>query len=186
MKTTLRKEVLQKLTAMTAMQHEQQSKQIHTQVLGLSTIKYAKIIAITMAAGTEVQTRVLIEAFWRMGKQVAVPKCNPQTRQMQFYLITSFTQLETVYMQLQEPIPQKTVAVAREDIDVMIVPGVVFDKKGYRIGFGGGYYDRYLSDYTGATVALAFDVQIYPEVPSAVHDVPIDAIITATTIITCK
>ena len=76
-----------------------------------------------------------------------------------FDLLLSYDNLETVYMDLLEPIIEETVSVAKNEIDLQIVPGVVFSDEGYRIGFGGGYYDRYIMDYKGATLSLAFECQ---------------------------
>jgi len=60
----------------------------------------------------------------------------------------------------------------------LIVPGLVFNEKGYRIGFGGGFYDRFLADYHGKTVSLAFDFQVMKEIPTESFDLPVQIIIT--------
>lgn len=104
---------------------------------------------------------------------------------MFFYAIENFGQLENVYMNLREPIVEETQLVVAEQIDIMIVPGVVFDKKGFRIGFGGGYYDRYLERYNGVTISLAFDTQIVNSVPIEPHDLPVDIIITVNERMNC-
>jgi 5-formyltetrahydrofolate cyclo-ligase len=97
---------------------------------------------------------------------------------MQFYEISSFDQLEIVYMQLHEPNPNKTNKVESENISYLIVPGVVFDLSGFRIGYGGGYYDRFLSNYDGPTISIAFDEQLIEIVPSENFDVPVQLLIT--------
>src|SRR5690625_7737713 len=73
---------------------------------------------------------------------------------MVFYQIENFNQLEVVYYNLLEPKPQETKPVEKNSIDLIVVPGVVFDKVGYRIGFGGGYYDRFLADYKNEPVSF--------------------------------
>lgn len=179
-KSTLRKRILQDLNKLDITVHNEYSKHIHRKVLVEEKIKKAQVIGITLSSLPEVDTWDLIENLWAMGKQVAVPKCEPKTRRMTFYKITSFNQLEIVYMKLKEPIPSLTKRVEATQIDVLIVPGVVFNKEGYRIGFGGGYYDRFLSDYNGSTFALAFESQIVNELPIEAFDLPVQCILTET------
>jgi 5-formyltetrahydrofolate cyclo-ligase len=141
-------------------------------------MRHSKIVGITMSAFPEVDTWQLINHLWSLGIQVAVPKCHPKTRDMQFYEITSFDQLEVVYHKLHEPIPHLTNKVDVTDISYLIVPGIVFDRFGYRIGFGGGYYDRFLQKYKGPTLSLAFDEQVISTVPKENHDRAVDVILT--------
>jgi len=184
-KKSLRKKTIHTLNEMDPPVHLFKSEQIHKKVLIEETLKNAKIVGITLSAFPEVETWSLVEKIWANGKQVAVPKCNPIDRTMQFYIIDSFDQLEMVYMKLKEPIPDLTTKVDASNIDVLIVPGVVFDKYGYRIGFGGGYYDRYLSGYGGQTISLAFDCQIVESVPVEPYDLPVKCILTETKRIQC-
>lgn len=149
-------------------------------------IKKAQVIGITLSSFPEVDTWELIEELWARGKQVVVPKCNPSTRSMTFYQIDSFDQLEVVYMNLQEPIPALTQKVIPSNIDMLIVPGVVFISTGYRIGFGGGYYDRFLSDYNNTTLSMAFDCQVVETIPVEEYDLPVKWILTETRIIECS
>ena len=185
-KAVLRKEILGSLKQMDPKLHYSKSNQIHISLLKEESIQNAEIIGITLSSFPEVGTWELIEKLWTAGKQIAVPKCRPSTRAMDFYIIETFDQLETVYMKLKEPIPHITKKVEAAQIDVQIIPGVVFDCKGYRIGFGGGYYDRYLSDYRGTTIALAFDCQIIDRVPSEHFDIPVSCILTETKKIVCS
>ena len=109
----------------------------------------AKTIGITLSMENEVNTYPIIEKAWKEGKRVVVPKCNKETRTMSFRQISNFDQLETVYMNLREPIPALTEEVNADEIDLQIVPGVAYTERGERIGYGGGYYDRYLVHYKG-------------------------------------
>ena len=179
-KSTLRKQILQKLSKLDITVHNEYSNHIHRKVLVEEKIKNAQVIGITLSSFPEVDTWELIEKLWALGKQVAVPKCEPKTRRMTFYEITSFNQLEIVYMKLNEPIASLTRPLDAAQIDVLIVPGVVFNKKGYRIGFGGGYYDRFLSDYNGWTFSLAFESQMVDELPIEQFDLPVQCILTET------
>lgn len=144
-----------------------------------------KTIAITISNKQEVDTKEIIESLWNHKKKVVVPKCNSVDRSMNFYEINNFNQLENVYMDLLEPNPKCTHLVSPDHIDCIIVPGIVFDKKGYRIGYGGGYYDRYLTQFKGMLISLAFNIQIRNSVPVEEFDIPVDLILTETDRIDC-
>jgi len=185
-KSTQRKEMLHTLNHLSPQIHEFKSNQIKRKLLIEEIVKQAEIIGITLSSFPEVETWGIIKDLWDQGKGVVVPKCNPSTREMTFYEITSFDQLEVVYMKLKEPIPAVTRKINPSVIDLLIVPGVVFDKSGYRIGFGGGYYDRYLSHYRGITISLAFDCQVIESVPVQQFDLPVKYIVTESKLIQCS
>jgi 5-formyltetrahydrofolate cyclo-ligase len=138
----------------------------------------AKTIGITLSKQPEVDTYQIIHKAWELGKQVAVPKCLPNEKKLSFRIITEFSQLESVFYGLLEPIVDVTTEVVPEQIDLLIVPGLVYIKEGYRLGFGGGYYDRFLQYYKGNTLSLAFDCQVVPSIPIEKHDKPVSKIIT--------
>ncbi|MGE7807914.1 5-formyltetrahydrofolate cyclo-ligase [Lysinibacillus capsici] len=185
-KTTLRNTVRQALATMTDEDYHRQSLAVLNKVLQEPYIIEANTIGMTISNKPEVDTILIIEALWKLGKKVAVPKCHPKTREMSFYAIESFAQLETVYMHLREPIPAKSEFVDANEMDIIVVPGVVFDPYGYRIGYGGGYYDRYVLNYNkGKLMSLLFDEQIIDCVPTEAHDCPVDIIVTPTKRIDC-
>ncbi|WKT75328.1 5-formyltetrahydrofolate cyclo-ligase [Lysinibacillus fusiformis] len=185
-KTTLRNKVRETLAIMNEEVYRRQSKAVVQRVLQEPYIIEANTIGITISNQPEVDTILLIEELWQLGKKVAVPKCHPKTREMTFYAIESFAQLETVYMHLREPIPERCELVDANEMDIILVPGVVFDRLGYRIGYGGGYYDRYVLNYKkGKLMSLLFDEQIVNRVPTEEHDCPVDIIVTPTERIDC-
>lgn len=186
-KTSLRNKVREALSNMSATTYREQSFAIARRVLQEPYIIEANTIGITISNKPEVDTIHLIEALWKLGKTVAVPKCNAKTREMSFYAIESFALLETVYMHLREPIPEISEFVDANEMDIILVPGVVFDTQGYRIGYGGGYYDRYVLHYKkGKLMSVLFDEQLYEQVPVETHDYPVDLIITPTKRIDCE
>lgn len=185
-KEELRQQIHAVLKSMSDNQYHVYSATICEKVLQERLIIEGKTIAITISNKPEVDTTPLIEALWKLGKRVAVPKCNAKTKDMYFYVFQNFSELEMVYMHLREPIPALTEHVEAADIDVMIVPGVVFDESGYRIGYGGGFYDRYLTNYNGELIVLAFDEQVISNVPTESHDLPVNLIITQTREIDCQ
>ncbi|MDZ7834585.1 MAG: 5-formyltetrahydrofolate cyclo-ligase [Alkalibacterium sp.] len=87
-------------------------------------------------------------------------------------------QVEKGYSDLIEPIVTETTRVDAESIDLMIVPGVIFTPSGYRIGYGGGYYDRFLKDFSNTTVSLLHSNQLVESFPVEPHDIPVQYLIT--------
>ena len=185
-KQTIRKQMIATLNELSLEEHAQLSRKIKDRIIQSTEFNKAGIIGITVSRYPEVDTRLIIEAAWSMGKQIAVPRCKSNTREMDFRLLTSFDDLESVYMDLLEPIVMKTVSVSKEQIDLQIVPGVVFSSEGYRIGFGGGYYDRYMVDYKGETISLCFESQTGYDVPVEQHDMPVSKMITESRSINCQ
>ncbi|WP_237150330.1 5-formyltetrahydrofolate cyclo-ligase [Planococcus maritimus] len=174
----LRKSVIGRMGQLTTSQHASMSTAILENLLDDPDFQKAETIGVTVSRWPEIDTIPLIEACWRLKKRVAAPKCFAKDRTMDFRLFDHLDQLEVVYMNLQEPIEAQTEAIGPANIDLLIVPGVVFTESGYRIGFGGGYYDRYLSGFSGKTCSLAFDFQVTDDLPVESHDIPVDGIIT--------
>lgn len=185
-KKQLRNDMLRKLNKFSKREYANLSHLIHERLFMTAEFNDSRIIGLTMSRFPEVETRPIIEKAWKMGKKIAVPKCHPVTREMDFRILTSYDDLEIVYNGLLEPIENKTESVAKHKIDSQIVPGVIFSEEGYRIGYGGGYYDRYMVDFVGKVVSLAFDVQLTSVLPIEMHDIPVGKIITETNIIDCK
>lgn len=185
-KKELRTMVRRDLLSLSPEQHKIKSDMIHNKVINMEEIKKATIIGITISNIPEVETKKLIESLRKQGKEIAIPRCNSKTREMAFYIYEDENQLETVYMDLKEPIPSLTTEISSNEIDVMITPGIVYDQKGFRIGYGGGYYDRYLTNFENPTISMAFEVQIVEKVPTDAYDLPICKLITEERIINCK
>ncbi|WP_046178802.1 5-formyltetrahydrofolate cyclo-ligase [Domibacillus tundrae] len=184
-KKEMRKMIKQRLAAMDRPVYEQKSFDIAAKMYALAEWKHAKTIAITVSADFEVDTWQLIRFAWLTGKIVCVPKCSPDTKSMQFYQLEKFSDLEKVYADLYEPNPEKATPIFSNQLDLVVVPGLLFDQKGFRIGFGGGYYDRFLSSYEGQTISLAFSIQLLETLPVEKYDLPVQKIVTDEEIIIC-
>ena len=184
-KKFIRNQVRQSLQTIDSEQYKLSSLLIKERLLREPSILKGNTIAITISNKREVDTKEIIESLWGLKKKVVVPKCEPVDRSMNFYEIENFHQLENVYMDLQEPKPESSQLVKASQIDCIIVPGIVFDNKGYRVGYGGGYYDRYLTQFNGIMISLAFDIQLVMDVPKENYDIPIDLILTETKRIDC-
>ncbi|MCM3566614.1 5-formyltetrahydrofolate cyclo-ligase [Neobacillus mesonae] len=185
-KKTIRKKVKEILSRLSKPLYEDYSYKIGLRLYEDEIWKQADIIGITVSKQPEVDTYQIIRKAWETGKTIVVPKCIPNEKKLSFHIITEFSQLESVFYGLLEPIPEITKEVKPEQIDLLIVPGLAYTREGYRIGFGGGYYDRYLTSYTGNTVSLAFNEQIIPQFSVEEYDLPIAKIITPTEVIKTK
>lgn len=182
-KKELRTGMIKRLNEVTVKDRDTKTKQIIEKLISSPDWKNANTIATTMPMQHEIDTTLFIQACWRLHKNVVVPKCNHKTKEMQFFNITSFEQLETGYFGIQEPIESLCKKINKDEIDLIVVPGVAFTARGDRLGYGGGYYDRYLSNYAGNLIALAYDLQIVQKLPIEAHDQRIPLIFTETSVI---
>src|SRR5699024_7963953 len=153
-------------------------KQLLFQLTQFNCWERASAIGITASQKIEWDTKIIIETAWSQNKKVYVPKCYPEKKQLIFYELDSFNQLENGYANILEPNPNVTFSANKEQIELLLVPGVLFDRRGYRIGFGGGYYDRFLQDFPNKTVSLASEYQMAESLPNSPFDIPIQQILT--------
>lgn len=165
---------------------DEKAEKIHTQIYQQSWWRQAESVAVTVSTPYELDTRAIIAAAWDSKKRIVVPKCFPKTRHLDFREITHWNQLEQVFYDLYEPKLSETMAVKKSDIDLILVPGLLFDSQGYRVGFGGGYYDRFLENCSALKVAQALDSQIFDHVPVEPHDIAIDVIVTPSEVMICS
>ena len=131
----------------------------------------AKIVGAYFATGSEVKTDLLIGEARRLGKVVALPRTEGDM--INFYEMSSTNELVAGRFGIMEPLP----AHPARRMDLLVVPGIAFDKKGCRLGYGKGYYDRYLSEKKPQfTIGLAYNFQLLESLPHNTHDVQLDAI----------
>lgn len=138
-------------------------------------------ISCYMALGTEVQTVPLIELALAQGKRVAVPKVGAQQRELELYWITSVSEgFRPGPFGILEPTGEAGARASVTEIELFLVPGVVFDEEGWRIGFGKGYYDRLFlrAGSRACRIGLAFEFQVVPRCPHGPHDVPMHYVVT--------
>ncbi len=145
-------------------------------ILGSDLYQNASAVLLYAAIRSEVNLNAVITAALTDGKQVALPRiCSEGV--MHFYLITSLQDLAEGTMQIAEPDKHCPLYTPPED-SLMLVPGIAFDKEGYRIGWGGGYYDRYLPVFCGVTAGITREAQFTSKIPHEPHDRAVDHIIT--------
>ncbi len=160
-KQGIRKQIRRLRDGQTPEEIFEKSRMICERIAGTEQFQKAECIYTYVGCKNEVMTQTLIETAWRLGKRVAVPKvCG---RDMVFGLLTDFAQLKEGYFGIPEP---EELIPAGEEEALMIMPGVAFDRLRRRVGYGGGFYDRYLAAHTHhMTIAAAFEFQVLEEVP---------------------
>lgn len=134
----------------------------------------------------EADTAVIIEESLKRGRRVALPRVSGK-RRMEFYFIKSPEDLKPGFMGIKEPGPWCPKAPPPCEETLVLMPGVAFDRSGTRAGYGGGYYDTYLEGNTECMkAALAYSVQIAPEIPAVPTDIKVDMIVTEEELIICS
>lgn len=127
-------------------------------------------------AKREVETRLLMQQAWNEGKKVAAPRVDGNGI-MHYYYLNSLDELEPGSFGIMEP--KENCRICELEEGLMLMPGVAFDENCHRVGYGGGYYDRYLEKHPGLLhIALAFEFQMFPEVPFEDHDILPELIVT--------
>lgn len=175
-KSEIRKLIFQKRKEASTEYLKEASEIICKKIISLEVFQQANTIYAYMDCRNEVMTAMVIEDAWRLGKKVAVPKV--EGKEMNFYLIDSYDNLKLGNFQIREP---ENCPKAEDENALMIMPGVAFDTNGHRIGYGGGYYDRYLAVHKQLkTAAVAFDFQMLENLPTEPTDILPQMILTET------
>ncbi len=160
---------------------QQNSERICDTFLGLQEYNDAQVVFAYIDCKNEVQTKKVIEQCWKDGKKVAVPKVLGDY--MKFYEINSYDDLEDGYFGIREPRYEQLQETVCED-GLIILPGVAFDDAKHRVGYGGGFYDRYLELHPHMKkIAFAFEFQMFSQVPFEPFDILPERIITENRII---
>ena len=150
---------------------------ITANVRKLYQYRSAQTILIYMSTEIEVNTIDIIKNAWEDGKRVAVPRCIPDTRQMEFHYIESFDQLSKGAFSVLEPSTELPM-VTEFDRCLMILPALSLDYLGYRLGYGKGYYDRFLSRFEGNMVGICYSECVQRSLPHGRFDRPVELLVT--------
>ena len=179
MKKEMRKQILEKRNSLTKEEIKEKSKLIEEKLFSLPEYKKAKTVSFFVSFGSEVDTHDMIKEALKE-KEVCVPVV-----QGDYIALSKINGLGDLDKEGKYGIlePSSIIEVDKEMVDLIIVPGVAFDKKGYRIGYGKGYYDNLLRDYKGNTIGLCFALQMIGKVPVKEHDVRVKKVITEKEII---
>lgn len=188
-KKEIRQRMIQQRKSLSNKSLAEKSLEIFHQLQRLESYKNAQKLMTYVPFQEEIHTTLLIEDFLKNNRRVFIPVTRPKEKRIIISeLLDLEKDLETGHFGVLEP---KAYAFRPKDpktIDLIIVPGLAFTKSGYRIGYGGGYYDRFLPtlEQKPTTIALALDFQIVESLPIDHYDVPVDIIVTESQIIECK
>lgn len=177
-KERIRREILLKRNSLSREELEEKSQRIKEKLFGLKELKTANFILFYVSKGSEVKTLEMIQEIFSKNKRVAVPVTLKERRRLLLSEISTLSELEVGSFGILEPKEEYRRSIDPETIDLAVVPGVVFDLCGHRLGYGGGYFDRLLSKMKIASIGLAFEIQIVDKLPYNERDMPVDKIIT--------
>ncbi len=183
-KKKLRAEAKEKRLSMDPFSKTSYDKKICNKLLNLWAVREARTVLCYVSTPIEVDTRNFIDALLSLGKKVAVPRCEGEKSNMNFYYIDSLNDLQVGSFGVLEPCSEDEKRVTDTYGAVCIVPAFMFDKSGYRLGYGKGYYDRYLSRYKGSTIGICYDENITDELFHGKFDRTVNMVLTEKRIIT--
>lgn len=179
-KNEIRAEMKAFLKAMNPEERHRRSLAACERLAATREFKTAQLVMLFLSMPSEVETASLAMRAWQEGKSIAVPRVDWETKRMDPLEIRSLdTGLQTIGQGFRQPVTGTVVPLAL--IDMVVIPGLAFDRKGFRVGRGRGFYDRFLSqqDFQGVRCALCFHEQLLDaEIPREPHDVPMDLIVT--------
>lgn len=183
-KALIRKRALAVRDALTEAERMEKSRMIMEKVMALPIYKEADRVLVYVTYKSEVQTHLLIAQALKEGKKVYCPKVKGET--MDFYRVFSEDELEKGYKGIREPGENADRLLKEEELaegkSMMLMPGSAFDRDGNRIGYGKGYYDKYLDWISNlqrlTTVAVCFECQMQEGIPTEVYDKKADVVVT--------
>ena len=171
-KTGLRKKIRAARDALSIEAIKNKSASIAENLFALPEFRKAKTVAFYISKGSEVQTKSMLENAIAEGKKILVPSASERFILLEF---VSFSDLEKGRFGLLEP---KTKIAAKQEPDLIIIPGLAFDKNGNRIGYGKGGYDNFLKNSKAKRIALCFECQLVDKIPAEEHDQKMDIVVT--------
>jgi len=178
-KKEIRKFVIEKRGKLSKRDKNSFDEKIYTKVKNLRAYKEAEVIFTFISFGSEVDTLRLISDALKEGKVVAVPWIKKEKKLMEAKVIRNLEDMHPGIYGILEPSPEAE-SLDPQSIDLIITPGVAFDNKGGRIGYGGGYYDKFLAEANSSVpkIALSYELQRVEDIPLEPFDIKVTALIT--------
>ena len=178
-KVSLRKRLAEKRKSLSDAEKTERSERLCKNLCSLDEFRKADVVMSFWPLPNETDVRLLNTEALRLGKTLVLPRCVKGTREMNFYVVNSFDDLEKGYFSIYEPKAECPLFVPSDSLrTVCIVPAMAYDKEGYRIGYGGGFYDTYLSRYKIYTVGAVYHDFIVEKLPRDEYDSKVDTVVT--------
>ena len=179
-KDDIREEYKQRRVEMPIEERHRRDEAICHVAEGLVSFRYAEYVLLYAATEGEIDVNAIAELALEKGKKVCFPRCDKKTHTMTSHMVNSLDELAVDSYGILEPAEDAPVYEPDKDTGaaVCFVPGLVYDKAGYRLGYGKGFYDRYLSAFSGCTIGVVYSDYILPVVPRGRFDVSVDILLT--------
>ena len=183
-KRALRERVRMLRDALPAQERARRSEEISRRLFSLEAVAGAATVMVFSAFGSEVETEPIIERLAREGRRVALPRV--EGGEIVAVRYRPGDPVRTASFGASEPTGSEILA--PEEIDVVVTPGLAFDRRGHRVGYGGGFYDRFLARAGAGTprIGVCFAVQLVEEVPHGEPDLAVDVVVTEDEIVRCR
>ncbi len=183
-KEDIRQRIHQQRLALSAADVRRRGDTVRGRLVGMDLYGRAGCLGCYASVKNEVDTHRLIQAALDEGKRVGVP-ATQEKGVMTHLEIHTFSSLRPGPFGLLEPGGTGRVEIPPGELDLVVVPGIAFDRRGNRIGFGGGYYDRFLVRTAAPKIGLAYDFQVLDRLPTDPHDIRLDFLVTEEAVYTC-
>jgi 5-formyltetrahydrofolate cyclo-ligase len=179
LKQELRREILARRRAMDAELVDQLSERIQAHILGSLAFTRARVIAAYAAFDNEVSLESLFRKALKQGKKAALPRIGQREGEMNFHLVKGLNEMQPNRFGIMEPV-ETTEIVKPRNIDLILVPGVAYDPEGWRLGMGGGYYDRALTNIRpdAQSMGVGYSMQVLESLPHEPLDQRVKVIVT--------
>lgn len=186
LKAKMRNEIKARRRAVPQEEKERADRKILDRLVRLREYAACDTVITYVSLPIEVDTLVLIARALSDGKRVAVPRCVEGSREMEFYLITSMDQLEPQTFGVLEPVKERCEQLDDCGNSICVVPALAYDYMGYRLGYGAGYYDRFLSGYKGVMIGVVYSRDIRRRLWRGRYDVPVNLIVSERRVHSCS
>ncbi len=158
----------------------ERDRRICEYAVGLVSFRYAEYVLLYASMDEEIDIDAVAKIALERGKKIAFPRCHKETHTMTYHIVESLDELVPDSYGIREPSPDLPVYDPENDIGsaICFVPGLVYDKSGYRVGYGKGFYDRFLSSFKGSSVGVVYSDHILPTVPKGRFDMKVNILLS--------
>ncbi len=179
LKKELRKKILIARNEIVRIGTKEIEQEVISKLLSHPNFIKSEKIMVYMAFQGEINIDPLIEIAWQLKKKIFLPKVYPKLKEMKGIEIRSWSEIVPGHYGIREPLTTNKI-ITCEELNLMIIPGITFDKLGYRLGYGAGYYDKFLGncEHLPYRIGITYDQLLVDELPKEAHDIPMREILT--------